>query len=106
MHLPSMIFGAAAAENVAVGQLHGFVLDRAENAIGQAHRLGPGFAVVLRSFHHAPPGGRLGTDFVEEKQWTVSWLKQDRIPAGEPVGFKTDAIRNFHWRRPLAIRVS
>src|SRR5215475_11198508 len=69
MHPPSICpFAAAGAKYLAVSQLDGFVLNRAEDSIRQPARLRPRFALIIRGHHHPPPGSGTRARFVKEQQ--------------------------------------
>ena len=96
-------FGAAAGEDRPVLQLHGFVLDRAEDAIRQTSRLAPGLAVVLAEAQHAPPFDRIGAHLVVKLQRAFLGLEEHGIPTRKPFAVGLDTFGYHHGRRPLAV---
>ena len=63
---PAVVLGARPAQQVAVRELHGLVLHRADEAVRQLARGGPGAAVVGRRLHETSPTLRMSAGFVEE----------------------------------------
>ena len=98
---PAAAFDAGGAKDFAVGELDGFVFYGAEDAVGEAAGFGPGFAVVVRGEHHAPPSGGAGADFVEEEKRAVGGLEEDGVPARETVGGGLDAVGELDGRGPV-----
>lgn len=94
---------ARGAENVAIGELHGLVLDGAEDAFRQLLSGGPGFAAIGRGFELTPPGARRWADFVEEHQRAFFRLEEHGIPSGMPRTVGLHAIGRFDAFGPLAI---
>src|SRR5215831_19192305 len=65
---PAVVFSTGRAEQFAVANFDGLVLNRTHDAVWQPPRLAPSLSAVLRSHHHSPPLARAGADFIKEKQ--------------------------------------
>ena len=101
-----MILGARWAKNIAVGQLHRFVLDGAENVLGQALRLRPYSAAVGGRHDEPPPSWHIGADFVKEHQRPVFGLEQHGIPARIAFCGRFNAVGHLARRGPLTLFTS
>src|SRR5579859_7740333 len=106
VNAPTIVFGAGPRENVAIRQLHGFILDRPDDTVGQAVGVRPGFAEIVGSLEHAPPFARIGADFVEEEQRAVFRTEQHWVPARQAVLSRLLAGRRFNWLRPLSVEMA
>ena len=95
-------FGTAAAEDGAILELDGLVLDGAEDAVRQPPRRPPGLAVVLAEADHAPPFDGIGADLIIELQGAFLRAEQHGIPTGVSLAVRLDALGDLHRRRPLA----
>src|SRR5258706_1743434 len=102
MYAPSIIFSAAGAENVAIGELNWLVLDRTENAIGQAAWFGPMLSTIIRLNQHAQPSRWPRPNFVEEQERPRFWLKKNRIPARKALLRRLHPVGNLDGRCPCS----
>ncbi len=91
------------AKNVAIGKLHGLVLDRAEDAFGQFLSRRPCFAAIGARFEFAPPRARRWTYLVEEHERRVFRLKQHGIPCGVTCAIGLLAVGRLDALGPFAI---
>ena len=96
-------FGAAAGKDRAILQLHGLVLDRAEDAFRQTSRLTPGLAIIITQTKQAPPFDRVGADLIVKLQGTFLGLEQDRIPTRETFTVRLQTFGYLDRRRPFAV---
>ena len=99
-------FRAAAGQDGAIRQLHGFVLDGSQDAVGQPARLPPRPTVVLAETQHAPPLDRIRPDLVIKLQRAFLGLEQHRIPTRESPAIRLRAFGELDGRRPPAVDVT
>ena len=89
-----------AGDDGAVGELHGLVLDRTEDAVGQTPRLAPRAPAVAARAQHPPPLLRRRTHLVEQHQRSTARLEEDGIPRRIPRAVRLHAVGDFDARRP------
>ena len=91
---------AGRRDDGAVGELHRLVLDRAEDAVGQASCVAPLAAAVAARAQHPPPLLRRRPNLVEEHQRPAARLEQYRVPRRVPRAVELQSIGDFDARRP------
>ena len=97
-------FGTAARKDGAVLQLHGLVLDRTEDAFGQAARFTPGLAVIIAEAEQSPPLDRIRADLVIQLERSFLRLEEHRVPTRETLAVRLlRAFGDLDRRRPLAV---
>ena len=95
--------GTASGQDRAILQLHGLVLDRAEDAIRQPARLTPGLAIVIAEAQQAPPLDRIRADLVIQLQRAFLRLEEHGIPTRESLTVRLRAFGDLDRRGPLAV---
>src|SRR5690606_10517645 len=96
MHPPTIVLGAAGAEDGAIGKFKRFVLYRADQRLAvhfpQFLLFAPGAAAVVGNAPFAPPLPWVGAH-LEEQHWrSLGRLEQHRVPAWIPQLGRLDAV--------------
>ena len=95
-------FAAARADDRAIREPHGLVLDWPQHPVGQPPRLSPRPSGVGGRAHDTPPVARVRADLVEERERAIRHLEQHRVPARVPRAVGLHAGRDLDRRRPRA----
>src|SRR5205823_4080409 len=99
-------FDARGAEDRAVEHRDRLVLDRTEDAVGQALRRGPRLPAVGRGLQLAPPRAGRRADLIEEHERPVLRLEEDGVPRRQRLAVWLDAVGRLRGRGPLAVDVA
>ena len=98
--------GAASGQNRAILQLHGLVLDGAEDAFGQSASRTPSLAVIFAEAEQPPPLDRIRADLVIQLERSFLRLEEHGIPTGEALAVRLRTFSDLDRSRPLTVHAT